>query len=419
MTSDIPEIQVNRATLSNGLRLVHHRDSSTAMVALNVLYNTGGRDENPELTGLAHLFEHLMFGGSANVANFDGLLTAAGGVSNAWTNNDFTNFYELAPAQNVETLFHIESDRMLSPSVSEETLNVQRSVVIEEFKQQCLNQPYGDMSHKLLEMVYGPSAHPYSWPVIGKNFEHLERVTRQDVLDWWEWNYSPSNAVLAVSGNITFERTLELAEKWFGTIPVRPTVPRNLPPIADLAPTEPGEMTGPVPATSVTVAWLMDSYGTMEYTAADAITDILAAGRASLFYRQLVMNPDSLFTEADASISGTEHRGMLMLTGRLSNEETDPRHAVQVLRETASEILYKGITDHQLQRLKNRQTSLFVMSNMDYLSKAQTIAMAEMHNETPGEQLRRYLSLTPELITATARKIMESEPAVLIYRPNR
>ncbi|MDE6397002.1 MAG: insulinase family protein, partial [Muribaculaceae bacterium] len=355
---------------------------------------TGARDESPELTGLAHLFEHLMFGGSANVANFDSVLIAAGGVSNAWTGNDFTNFYEVAPAHNVETLFYLESDRMLRPSVSEESLEIQRSVVIEEFKEQCLNRPYGDMSHRLREAVYGPSGHPYAWPVIGKNFEHLGRVTRNDVIDWWTKNYSPANAVLAVSGNITFERTLELAEKWFAAIPARPAVPRNLPPVADLIASPPVEMTGAVPSTAVTVAWLMDRYGTMAYTAADAITDILAAGRASHFYRRLVMNPDSLFTEADASITGSEHRGMLMLNGRLKNEATDVSHAVETLRSAASFLLRQPVSEHELQRLKNRQASMFVMSNMDYISRAQTIAMAEMHDETPGSQLRRYLSLT-------------------------
>ncbi len=419
MNPEYPEINVNRATLANGLRLVHHHDSSTAMVALNVLYNTGARDESPELTGLAHLFEHLMFGGSANVANFDAVLTAAGGVSNAWTGNDFTNFYEVAPAHNVETLFYLESDRMLQPSVSEEALDIQRSVVIEEFKQQCLNRPYGDMAHRLREAVYGPSCHPYSWPVIGKNFEHLERVTRQDVIDWWTRNYSPANAVLAVSGNIPFERALELANKWFGEIPTRPVVPRNLPPVADLIAAPPVEMSGAVPATAVTVAWLMDGYGTMRYTAADAITDILGAGRASHFYRNLVMNPDSLFTEADASIIGSEHRGMLMLNGRLKSESTDINLAIETLRSEAGALMSGPISDHELQRLKNRQASMFVMSNMDYISRAQTIAMAEMHNETPGSQLKRYLSLTTKDIMETARAIMESNPAVLIYRPEQ
>lgn len=419
MNPDYPEINVNRATLANGLRLVHHYDGSTAMVALNVLYNTGARDESPEMTGLAHLFEHLMFGGSANVQNFDSILTAAGGVSNAWTGNDFTNFYEVAPAHNAETLFYLESDRMLSPSISEDTLEIQRSVVIEEFKQQCLNRPYGDMSHHLRQAVYGPSGHPYAWPVIGKNFEHLERVTRRDVIDWWTANYSPSNAVLAVSGNISFERTKELADKWFGSIPDRPVVPRNLPAVADMLATPPVEVSGAVPATAVTVAWLMDGYGTSAYTAADAITDILGAGRASRFYRSLVMNPDSLFTEADASIIGSEDRGMLMLNGRLKSESIDALHAVDVLKSTAAGLLETPISDHELTRLKNRQTSMFVISNMDYLSRAQTIAMAEMHGETPGCQLKRYLSLSPDEITKTTRAIMQSNPAVLIYRPQQ
>lgn len=412
------DIKVNRATLTNGLRIVHHHDPSTAMVALNVLYDTGARDESPDLTGLAHLFEHLMFGGSANVPDFDGELTRAGGVSNAWTGNDFTNFYEVAPAHNAETLFHIESDRMLAPAVSESTLEVQRSVVIEEFKQQCLNRPYGDMGHRLREMVYGPSAHPYSWPVIGKSFDHIRRITRADVIDWWTQHYSPSNAVLAITGNIDFDRAMYLTRKWFGDIPARPVVPRNLPAIAENTASVRSDMTGPVPATAVTLAWLTDPYGTMAYTAADAITDLLAAGKASRFYRSLVMDPDSIFTEADASVTGAEHRGMLMLNGRLKTETVDPDQAIGRLVDEARSIINRPPDDYELQRYKNRQASLFVMSNMDYLSKARTIAMAEMHGEAPGAQLARYLALTTGDIVETARQIMDRQPAIIVYRPN-
>ena len=210
-------IETTRFELGNGLRFVHNYDGNTAMVAVNVLYNVGARDERGDLTGLAHLFEHLMFGGSVNIPDFDGAIERAGGKNNAWTSNDFTNFYDILPAQNAETAFWLESDRMLSPSFADRTLEVQRSVVTEEFKQQCLNRPYGDLSHHLRKLVY--TAHPYSWPVIGKTPEHIARVTPQDTREFFFSHYAPNNAVVAVSGNITAEETRRLAEKWFGDIP--------------------------------------------------------------------------------------------------------------------------------------------------------------------------------------------------------
>lgn len=386
------------------------------MVTLNVLYDVGARWEHPDMTGIAHLFEHIMFGGSANVADFDGVLTEAGGISNAWTGNDFTNFFEIAPAHNAETLFYIESDRMMAPAISDTTLEVQRSVVIEEFKQQCLNAPYGDMMHTLRSMIYG--SHPYSWPVIGKDFKGLERVSRQDVLNWWIDNYSPTNAVLAVAGNITFEKAREYALKWFADIPARPRAPKSFEPIADLVSRKTRTVRGAVPATLITVAYLMDGYGTKDYLAADAITDVLAAGQASRFYQRITMNPDSPVVDANASITGAEDRGMLMLTARLTDESTDPELAARYLIDAARSVIEEGVTEHEMERLKNRQYAMFVISNMACVTCAQTIAEAEMHGERPGARLRRYGSLTPDDLVRVARQIFDnSKPAVLFYRP--
>lgn len=386
------------------------------MVTLNVLYDVGARWEHPDMTGIAHLFEHIMFGGSANVADFDGVLTEAGGISNAWTGNDFTNFFEIAPAHNAETLFYIESDRMMAPAISDTTLEVQRSVVIEEFKQQCLNAPYGDMMHTLRSMIY--ASHPYSWPVIGKDFKGLERVSRQDVLNWWTDNYSPTNAVLAVAGNITFEKAREYALKWFADIPARPRAPKSFEPIADLVSRKTRTVRGAVPATLITVAYLMDGYGTKDYLAADAITDVLAAGQASRFYQRITMNPDSPVVDANASITGAEDRGMLMLTARLTDESTDPELAARYLIDAARSVIEEGVTEHEMERLKNRQYAMFVISNMACVTCAQTIAEAEMHGEIPGARLRRYGSLTPDDLVRVARQIFDnSKPAVLFYRP--
>lgn len=409
-------ISVNRATLPNGLRLVHHYMADTSMVTLDVLYNVGAVREQPELTGIAHLFEHLMFGGSENVADFDGTLTRAGGVSNAWTNSDFTNFYEIAPAQNAETLFYIESDRMLAPSISQSYLDIQRSVVIEEFKQQCLNRPYGDLMHTLRPAVYG--AHPYAWPVIGRDMKGLERVKREDMLRWWTENYTPSNAVLAVTGKITFEKTLEYAQKWFGEIPARQPVAPALPTIPDLPERRVSVMYGAVPATLITVAFLMDRHGTKDYYAADALTDILAAGQASRFFQRITMNPNSPVVGAEAVISGTEQRGMLMLTARLANEDIDIDDATDFLIESARSVIVEGVDDHELERLKNRNLSTFVISNMACMTCASTIAEAEMHNRSVEDALRIYNSLSSEDIENVAREIFDrSHPYILYYRP--
>ena len=409
-------ISVNRAVLKNGLRFVHHYMPDTAMVTLNVLYGVGARDEEAELTGIAHLFEHLMFGGSEHVDDFDGLLTAAGGVSNAWTGNDFTDFYAVAPAHNSETLFYLESDRMLSPAISQNSLDVQRSVVIEEFKQQCLNAPYGDMSHTLRKMVYGD--HPYSWPVIGKDFSGLEKVTREDMLEWWRKNYSPDNAVLAVTGKIEFEEAYRLARKWFEDIPARPQMPKSYAPIADLVERQTATVYGEVPATLIVVAYLMDRNGTEAYIAADAITDVLSAGQASRFYQRINMNPEAPIVEADASITGAEDRGMLILTARLVSEDADLEEATNFLIEQARTIITEGVGERELQRVKNRQRSVFVMANTACMTCAQTIAEAEMHGEKPGERIEKYNRLTVDKIRQTAIDIFDhSHPAVLYYRP--
>ncbi|KAA6308179.1 putative zinc protease, partial [termite gut metagenome] len=210
---------IRKHSFPNGLRLVHSRDESTRMVALNVLYNVGARDEQPEHTGFAHLFEHLMFGGSVNIPDYDAALQLAGGENNAWTNNDITNYYLTVPDRNVEVAFWLESDRMLSLTFNPKSLEVQREVVAEEFKQRCLNKPYGDVEHLMRPLAY--KVHPYQWAVIGKELAHIANVTLEEVKDFFFRFYAPDNAILAVTGNISFEETVRLTDKWFGSIPAR------------------------------------------------------------------------------------------------------------------------------------------------------------------------------------------------------
>lgn len=395
-------------TLANGLRVVHSRDEATAMVCLDVLYGVGGRDEDPTQTGIAHLFEHLMFGPSAHVSDYDGTLTAAGGRSNAWTSNDFTNFYSMAPAHNAETLFYLESDRMLSPAFDSESLRVQRSVVIEEFKQQCLNRPYGITGHALSEMMY-PATHTYSWPVIGKEPAHIAAITGEDTRRWFERHYTPGNAVVAVTGNIGRDEAFALADKWFGDIPRRDAVatpPMDVPALT----TSPWQRydDASVPATAITMAWLTDTYGTTDYTAADAVTDALAAGAASRLYRRLIIDGDGTFSGVDASITGSEGPGLLTVSARLTApgyaDDATCRHAAEMLLDECNRLCGSdAVSVAELERLQNRQRAAFRLDSLDYVGRAASLALAVYHREAPDAQLRRYCALT----TADMRRVAQ------------
>lgn len=408
-------IEFRRFSLPNGLRVIHHYDPSTVMVAVDVLYDTGARDEDRRLTGIAHLFEHLMFGGSANIADFDKELESAGGTSNAWTSTDFTNFFDIVPAHNVETVFHLESDRMLGLSFSTQSLEVQRSVVIEEFKQQCLNRPYGDLMHGLRAAAYAET-HPYSWPVIGIEPEHIAKVSIEDVKNWFYAHYAPNNAVLAIAGNLSYEDGKRLVEKWFGDIPAREITPRQYP--------EPGfptgnvtvEMSGNVPNTLALVAIPMDGYGTHDYRAADCITDILSAGRSSRFIQNLVIPAKDGIIEADASVIGSEGPGLLMMQARLADGASAEK-AVANMREQLEMLSHKeNVTQYELHRTFNRFESTFLIGNLDSLQIAQNLAMAEMHSEDINLTVERQRKVTADDIARVASELIHRPYVTLIYK---
>lgn len=409
-------IEINRFTLPNGLRVIHNYDSATAMVALNVLYNVGAKDEDPQMTGLAHLFEHLMFGGSTNIPEFDAAIERAGGWNNAWTNNDFTNFYDVVPAHNAETAFWLESDRMLSLAFNEKPLEVQRHVVIEEFKEVCLNKPYGDMGHQLRSLIY--TQHPYRFPTIGKEISHIEKVTLQDVKDFFYSHYAPNNAVLAVSGHISIEETKRLAEKWFSDIPSRSISPRNYP-------TEPKQteerrktISGRVPQTAIVKAFRMPDYYSPDYIPCDIITDLLASGRSSRFYRNLLMGTD-LFTEIDASICGSDDPGHLILNAKLTKNDPDSiKRAEELMLSEALSITNGSLTEYELTRTINRFESNFTFGSINFLAKAQALAMGEMHNEDINSVVPRYREISTEKIISVAQEIFNTQNcSTLIYNP--
>ena len=312
-------ITINRHTLANGLRIVHSEDKNTQMVALNVLYNVGARDEHPNHTGFAHLFEHLMFGGSIHIPDYDTHVQNAGGENNAWTNNDITNYYITLPRQNVETGFWLESDRMLSLDFSERSLEVQRHVVIEEFKQRNLNQPYGDVGHLVRGLVY--QKHPYRWPTIGLEPAHIEHATLDEVKDFFFRFYAPNNAILAVTGNISFEDTVSLAEKWFGSIPRRNVQPRNLP--IEPPQTEERRLTVErnVPVDALHMIFHKGDRLHPDYHVFDMLSDLLSAGRSSRLIQHLVVERQ-IFGSVDAYISGSIDAGMFYVVGKVAPSVT-------------------------------------------------------------------------------------------------
>jgi len=405
-----------RFSLPNGLRIVHSYNPTASMAVVNTLYDVGGRDESPVHTGLAHLFEHLMFGGSANIPDFDTTLQAAGGTSNAWTSNDFTNFHDIIPAHNIETALWLESDRMLSLAFSDKALEVQRSVVVEEFKEVCLNRPYGDMGHLLFGMAY--PGHPYGVPVIGRDFHDIEKTTQEDVRRWFYSHYAPNNAILSIVGNIPPRRLRELVEKWYGGIPRRDIAPRTF---ADPEPPSTPrlvEAKGNVPQTAITIAYPMGGYKSPDYVPADLITDILANGQSSRFYRRLLM-PGKLFSDIDASILGTEHPGLLLISAKLLGQGPEAeKSAIDAINRELGELTDTEVDNSELTRCVNRLESDRLFSMMNPLQKAQSLALAEIHHEHIDDILPRYRAVTPALIRATASTLFTpSRSMTLIYRP--
>ncbi|MCM0325256.1 insulinase family protein [Bacteroides fragilis] len=406
-------LQINRHILSNGLRLVHSQDASTQMVALNVLYNVGARDENPEHTGFAHLFEHLMFGGSVNIPDYDAPLQLAGGENNAWTNNDITNYYLTVPRQNVETGFWLESDRMLSLDFSERSLEVQRGVVMEEFKQRCLNQPYGDVGHLLRPLAY--RVHPYQWPTIGKELSHIANATLEEVKDFFFRFYAPNNAVLAVTGNISFEEAVSLTEKWFGPIPRREVPLRQLP----KEPVQTGErrqvVERNVPLDSLFMAYHMCDRLDADYYAFDILSDILSNGRSSRLNQHLVQEKQ-LFSSIDAYISGTIDAGLFHISGKpaagVSLEEAEA-----AVREELNKLQTALVQEHELEKVKNKFESTQIFGNINYLNVATNLAWFELNGQAEDmeKEVERYRAVTADRLKAVAQTAFREENGVVLY----
>lgn len=406
-------IQVNRYTLANGLRIVHNEDDSTQMVALNLLYDVGARDEDPSHTGFAHLFEHLMFGGSLHIPDYDTPVQNAGGENNAWTNNDITNYYITLPHQNVETGFWLESDRMLSLDFSPKSLEVQRQVVIEEFKQRNLNQPYGDASHLLRELAY--ESHPYRWPTIGKEIAHIAQATLEEVKDFFYRFYAPNNAILTVTGHISFEETIRLAEKWFGPIPARNISPRQLPAEKPQTAVRRKTVERKVPVDAIYMAFHMSNRMHPDYYVYDMITDILSNGRSSRFIQSLVQE-QKLFTSIDAYISGSLDEGLLHVTGK-PVEGVSLEQAEKAIWKELEKMKTVPVSEQELEKVKNRYESEQIFNNINYLNVATNLAFFELTGkaEDINEEVGKYRAVTAEQIQATSARCFVPENCSILY----
>lgn len=406
-------ISFNKYVLSNGLKLLHHYNATTQMVALNLRYDVGARDENPERTGLAHLFEHLMFGGSANAPDFDGALQAAGGSSNAWTGNDCTNFYEVLPAHNIETAFWLESDRYLNLCLDEQSVATQKSVVIEEFKQRYLNRPYGDVSHLMRSLAY--KSHPYRWPVIGVKPEHIAEASMQEIEDFYNTHYSIDRMVLCVSGNVTFQRAVELTEKWFGDLAPRASLKRDLP--VEPAQTQPRvlKVHSDVPENMIVRIYHMCGANDPDFVASDLVSDVLANGPSARFHRNVLITTD-LFTELDAVILGCDDPGLLYVTARLANG-VDAQKALDVIDGEIDKLLREGVSERELKRYANQHVARELNENILYDAVAEKLCKYEMLGDASriNTENDEYQTVTVDHFNRVARELFRAENCSTLY----
>jgi zinc protease len=409
-------VNFTRTILPNGLRVLVHEDKSTPLVAVNVTYYVGSRDERAEKTGFAHLFEHLMFAGSKNVPDFDDPLQHAGGENNAFTTNDYTTFYEILPADNLETALWLESDRMLALSITKRALDVQRKVVVEEFKETCLNEPYGDSWHHLSEMMF--QQHPYRWPVIGLVPEHVENATIEDVRSFYKTWYNPSNAVLTIAGNVAPEKAAALAEKWFGNIPAGQKPARAITPEPPQQAPVFREVRGKVPVPAVFIAFRTPARLHPDFYAVDLLSDVLAQGRSARLYRRL-LKERKLFSQIDAYITANVDPGLFVIEGRPA-EGVSVEAAIAAVWEELELLKTQMIERRELEKIQHKFESTVVFSETSAINKAQNLAFYELLDraELMNEEVDIYLKVSPADMQRCAQELFQqSNSATLVYVP--
>lgn len=407
-------MEYTKYTLDNGLQIIVNSDFNSPMVAMNILYDIGARDEDPSLTGFAHLFEHLMFGGSVNIPDFDSPLQLAGGDNNAFTNNDYTDYHLTLPFQNLETGFWLESDRMLELAFSQSSLDVQKKVVIEEYRQRYLNQPYGDAWLFLKPLAY--KVHPYLWTTIGKEIRHIEEARLQDVENFFFSHYAPNNAILSLSGSIKPEEALTLAAKWFGPIPSRAIKPRAITPEPEQAEYRYLEVERPVPSPAIYLAWHMGDRFSREYYILDLLSDILSNGMSARLFLRLVKDR-KLFSDIDAYITGDRDPGLFIISGRLANGITH-ESGIESIYEEIGKLIDGNIEERELEKVKNRAESQFLFGNMNVQNKAMNLAYFEWLGDAGkiNQEMDLIRSVTAAEMKEAARILFrKSNCSCLVY----
>ncbi|HTR31879.1 MAG TPA: pitrilysin family protein [Puia sp.] len=406
-------IKFERFELANGLRVLVHEDPSTPMAIVNMLYDVGARDEDPKRTGFAHLFEHLMFGGSVNIEDFETPLQLAGGENNAYTTNDFTNYYIQLPAENIETAFWLESDRMLSLAFSEKSLEVQRKVVMEEFKEHYINKPYGDVWFKLRELVY--RQHPYRWMTIGSELGHIENAKLDDVRNFFFKYYRPVNAILVVAGKVTASQVRDLAEKWFGDIPAGEKYVRQLPREPKQEEARRLEIRADVPLDALYKCYPMASRTEKGYYVADLISEILGSGTSSRLHQALVKEK-KLFSQIECYHTGSVDPGLVVVEGKLI-KGVRMEDADRAVEEELEKMRSAPVTEKELTKVKNKTESAIVFEDMSVMNRANSLAIYELLGdaEMMNTELDKYRSVTAADILATSGEIFDTRNSNTLY----
>ena len=409
-------IKYQKFTLNNGLKVIVHQDKSTAVVAMNIVYNVGAKDEDPELTGFAHLFEHLMFGGSVNIEKYDEPLQKVGGENNAFTNNDITNYYISLPKENIETGFWIESDRMLNLAFSPKSLEVQRAVVIEEYKQRYLNQPYGDLWLELRPLAY--KVHPYQWATIGKNIKHIEDANMEDVKAFYKKYYNPNNAIMVIAGDVDFDEIKRLCEKWFEPIEAGQEIVRNIPIEPKQTEARFKEIRKDVPANALFKVYHSCGRMDSEYPATDFVSDLLGNGKSSILNQKLVKE-QKLFNSISCYISGDVHPGLIYLAGYLA-DGVDPKVADKAMVKILDEFKTSQIKEDDLQKVKNKFTASNEFGNINILDKAMNLAYYELLGDAEmiNTEIQSYLDVTSDDIIKVANTVFTETNCSTLYYLN-
>ncbi|HEU4469527.1 MAG TPA: pitrilysin family protein [Flavisolibacter sp.] len=406
-------VNFERFTLSNGLRVIVHRDTSTPMAVVNVMYDVGAKDEDPSRTGFAHLFEHLMFGGSVNIPVYDEPLQMAGGENNAYTTNDLTNYYIQLPAENLETAFWLESDRMLSLAFSDNSLEVQRKVVCEEFKEHYLNKPYGDVWHKMRELAY--QVHPYKWMTIGKELSHIETAGLQDVKQFFFKHYRPVNAILVVAGNVTVEQVRSLAEKWFGPITPGDRYERKLPEEPKQSVARKLEVRADVPLDALYKCWHIFPRMDHRYYVSDLITEVLSGGGSSRLFQALVKE-QKLFSNIECYHFGTVDAGLLTIEGKLV-KGVKIEDAEAAINKVLDRLKAEKIPEAELQKVKNKTESMIAFEDMSVMNRANSLAFYELLGDANlmNSELDRYNKVTVDDVQQLSNEIFREENCSTLY----